>query len=120
MLSHDELKHAYNRMCASINTTDTTQVELFNDVLNACHEYAYIRSRWETFTIEQKIYNDDTRTNKHNMVIMSLDILVRYMKTRDYDTSWRALIGEDHIGKPRKDQGDFACYIAYHNGIKNR
>ena len=91
------------------------KMDCYNGILKAAFEYTSIRCKWELMDREEKIDNDNFRTGCHNSFIISLDVLSRLAAAEDVDSSWREDLGDD-----RKRIGDFACYIAYINGIANR
>jgi hypothetical protein len=85
--------------------------EFIADALN----YSQYRSKWGTYSNEQKADLDSSRTSAHNVFIQDCDILARLMNQMGLDTTWRTEIGDE-----RKRIGDFACWISAIIAIKAR
>ena len=91
------------------------KMDCYNGILKAAFEYTSIRCKWELMDREEKINEDNYRTACHDTFISSLNSLSGRAAAEGVDLSWREELGDD-----RKRIGDFACYIAYINGIANR
>ncbi|WP_334329119.1 hypothetical protein [Companilactobacillus sp. HBUAS59699] len=120
VLTFDESKRAHQLMHASLIVADDNAKELYSDFVDACVSYANIRAIWATSSSKVRYEIDEKRTANHNLVLSSLDALDRYLTKRNIDTNWRSIIGKQHSGQERKRQGDFACYIAYIQGLAAR
>lgn len=94
--------------------------ELFDDLIKKSVEYAQFRLSWSLATTNDKLSMDARRTEKHNQVLISIDVLERFLNHEKLDVSWRKNIGYKHTGEERKCQGDFACYLGYIETFKAR
>lgn len=99
---------------------DETFQELLDDLVAASIKYADIRARWYFIALPRPETEDKRRTRAHNDVLLSLNILERYMISQNWDVSWRDEVGRKETGNERKKQGDYACYIAYLYAINER
>ena len=88
---------------------------LKKDLFETAVEYAQIRANWTFYDEETRINKDNWRTNKHNSLIDSCNILSRDMLREGKDNSWRNEVTND-----RQLIGDFACFLHAILGIKNR
>lgn len=62
-----------------------------------------------------------SRTSCHNSVIIHFNMLARYLKKNGKAAVWRDELGyEEDDSYNRKAIGDFACYLAFVNGINAR
>lgn len=96
-------------------------IELYNELIEAAIKYAEIRAKWAIMDREQKIERDSYRTSLHNAFILQVNILARFLRKSGRPAIWRNELGneeEDRIY--RKVIGDFACYLAFVNGICSR
>lgn len=96
-------------------------IELYNELIESAIKYAVIRAKWAIMDREQKIENDSYRTSLHNAFILQINILARFLRKSGRPALWRNELGneeEDRIF--RKVIGDFACYLAFVNGICSR
>lgn len=97
---------------------DPDALELYEDLVKAAIRYAEIRAEWSMMAREKKLEKDFLRTSMHNSVIMHVNVLARHLKKVGKLALWRNELGneeEDLIF--RKVIGDFACYVAFINGI---
>lgn len=97
------------------NLQAADKMEFYNDFLSKAFKYAEIRSEWELLENEERAEKDAYRTALHNSFITSVNVLGRLCEAEGVDSSWRLRLSED-----RKVIGDFACFVAYMNGICNR
>lgn len=114
-ISFEESEEIYERILAEINFKNSDAKELYDDLINHVLQYAGIRSKWLTFTREERMDKDQGRTMKHNLVISSFNVLSRYLEKIGKDISWHSQLGNE-----RKRIGDFACYIAFIYGLNGR
>ena len=115
-MSFEESTDIYEKLMAELDFHDIDIKELWDELIENSLEYATIRSKWLTLpTSEERFEKDQARTMKHNLVIISFNVLSRYLEKIGKDTSWRSQLGED-----RKRIGDFVCYIAYILGLNAR
>lgn len=97
---------------------DQNSIEFYDELVESCIKYAKIRAEWGTMDREQKMEKDPARTSLHNDVVLQVNILARYLRQTGKLALWRDELGneeEDRIF--RKVIGDFACFIAFVNGI---
>ena len=102
-----------NNSIAMLHATD--KMDFYNDFLAKGFKYAHIRSEWELLENNERAEKDSYRTSVHNSFITSINILSRLCESEGIDNSWRIKLTDD-----RKIIGDFACFVAYINGICNR
>ena len=100
---------------------DTEALELYDELMKVATRYAAIRANWLLLSREEKSEQDSGRTSCHNSVITHFKMLARYLKQQGKAAAWRDELGyeEDDLYN-RKAVGDFACYLAFVNGINAR
>ncbi len=100
---------------------DTEALELYDELMKVATRYAAIRANWLLLSREEKSEQDSGRTSCHNSVITHFNMLARYLKQQGKAAAWRDKLGyeEDDLYN-RKAVGDFACYLAFVNGINAR
>ena len=104
-------------MIAEIGT-DVDALELYNELMKVTARYATIRANWLLLSREEKNEQDSGRTSCHNSVITHFNMLARYLKQQGKTAAWRDELGyEEDDPYNRKAIGDFACYLAFVNGI---
>ena len=100
---------------------DTGSLELYDELMKVATRYAAIRANWLLLSREEKSEQDSGRTSCHNSVITHFNMLVRYLKQQGKAAAWRDELGyEEDNPYNRKAIGDFACYLAFVNGINAR
>lgn len=100
---------------------DTEALELYDELMKVATRYAAIRANWLLLSREEKSEQDSGRTSCHNSVITHFNMLVRYLKQQGKAAAWRdELVYEEDNPYNRKAIGDFACYLAFVNGINAR
>lgn len=100
---------------------DSDALELYDDLIKVATRYAAIRANWLLMSREEKMEQDSGRTFCHNSVITHFNMLARYLKKQEKTAAWRDELGyEDDDSYNRKAIGDFACYLAFVNGINAR
>ena len=96
-------------------------LELYDELMKITTRYATIRANWLLLNREEKIEQDSGRTSCHNSVITHFNMLARYLKQQGKVAAWRDELGyEEDDPYNRKTIGDFACYLAFVNGINAR
>lgn len=119
-LTFEEMQLIHESIVNSIEN-DEDATELYGDLLAKVNEYANMRMGWVLFSQDEKRDSDPIRTSYHDAVIMHFNMLARYLKSKGYDTSWRDTLGyEKDSSYNRKRIGDFACYLAFVNGLNAR
>ena len=107
-----------HRLIAEEIGNDPDAVELYNELLEAAIEYATIRTKWATLSREEKMEKDPYRTSLHNDVILQINILARYLRQVGKPALWRDEMGDEEADPMcRKVIGDFACFLAFVNGL---
>ena len=100
---------------------DTEALELYDELIKIATRYATIRANWLLLSREKKSEQDSGRTSCHNSVIIHFNMLARYLKQQGNNAAWRDKLGyEEDDPYNRKAIGDFACYLAFVNGINAR
>ena len=104
-------------MIAEIGT-DVDALELYNELIKIATRYATFRANWPLLSRDEKNEQDSGRTSCHNSVIIHFNMLARYLKQQGKTAAWRDELGyEEDDPYNRKAIGDFACYLAFVNGI---
>ncbi len=124
-LSYEVAKEHFMLLKRTVNpklSSDEDLRDLYMDFLKACIEYAKMRAEWAIMDQEHRNDADSLRTGMHNRVIMSINILKRYMTAQGLSTEWIFFPDEvDIMEQPyRKIAGDFACYVSQILGIGAR
>ncbi len=119
-LSMDDFLEIHREMLLSIGNDDDA-LEFYDELMAASITYADIRARWSRMSRDEKRDIDETRTMKHDTVIVRINKLARYLHMTGRDIVWRDRLGytEEDPGKRRRI-GDFACYLAFVAGISAR
>lgn len=100
---------------------DTEALELYDELMKVATRYAAIRANWLLLSREEKSEQDSGRTSCHNSVIIHFNMLARYLKQQGKAAAWRDELGyEEDNPYNRKAIGDFACYLAFVDGINAR
>lgn len=110
-LTFDEMQKIHADMIADIGT-DEDALELYDELLRMAVKYASIRAKWNILSKQEKMDQDGGRTMCHDSLIVKVNKLSRYIGK---EPAWRKMLGED-----RKTIGDYACYIAFINGLSAR
>ena len=119
-LTVEEMRSIHEVMISEIGC-DSDALELYDELMMIAIRYASIRAGWPLLSREEKMEKDSRRTSCHNSVITHFNMLARYLKQQGKDAAWRERLGyeeEDRLN--RKTIGDFACYLAFVNGINAR
>ena len=98
--------------------TNKDALEMYDELLEVATRYAAIRANWPLLSRDEKNEQDSGRTSCHNSVITHFNMLARYLKQQGKTAAWRDELGyEEDDPYNRKAIGDFACYLAFVNGI---
>lgn len=114
-ITFEEATEIYEKLITSLDFNKVDTKELWNDLMENVVSYVSIRSGWLLLTREERTEKDKGRTRQHNSLIISLDMICRYLKKLGRDIGWRSQLGED-----RKRIGDFACYLVFIYGLNAR
>ena len=119
-ITFEKMQIFHAEMLAEIGA-DTEALELYDELMKVATRYAAIRANWLLLSREEKSEQDSGRTSCHNSVITHFNMLARYLKQQGKAAAWRDKLGyeEDDLYN-RKAVGDFACYLAFVNGINAR
>jgi hypothetical protein len=115
VLPVDTALNAFFQIETAVKCNDPDFMMIFEEFIADALKYSQFRSKWMTYTHEQKAEYDLSRTSAHNAFIQDCDILARLMNQMSLDVSWRTEIGEE-----RKRIGDFACWLAAIIAIRER
>lgn len=119
-LSMEEMASLHREMAEEIGS-DRDALDLYADLTAACVKYLEYRSNWVLWSREEKIEKDPVRTSRHNMVILSMNQLARYLRLQGKAAAWRDVLGEEAENRDyRKRAGDFACYLAFVESLHAR
>ena len=115
-----KMQTIHKEMIAEIGT-GVDALELYDELIKIATRYATIRANWLLLSREEKNEQDSGRTSCHNSVIIHFNMLARYLKQQGRTAAWRdELCYEEDDPYNRKAIGDFACYLAFVNGINAR
>ena len=119
-ITFEKMQMIHAEMLAEIGA-DVDAMELYDELMKVATRYAAIRANWLLLSREKKSEQDSGRTSCHNSVIIHFNMLARYLKQQGKTAAWRDKLGyeEDDLYN-RKAIGDFACYLAFVNGINAR
>ena len=116
----EKMQMIHAEMLAEIGA-NAEAIELYGELIKIATRYASIRANWILLSREEKIEQDSGRTSCHNSVIIYLNMLACYLKQQGETAVWRDRLGyEEDDPYNRKAIGDFACYLAFVNGINAR
>lgn len=119
-LTLEEMQELHEQLLSEIGT-DPDALELYEDLVIASTEYAEVRANWLLWDLATKRNRDPGRTARHNTVIVACNMAARYLKSKGYEAAWRDVLGyEEEDRYYRKRIGDFACYLAFINGLNAR
>lgn len=107
-LGFESCSEYYGSLLEALDKTDKEAVSYWKDFVSASVDYAQARGEWLLLNREEKQAKDEMRTVKHNKVIYTLKIYVKYAQIQGQDLSWF----EEMEGN-RKQIGDLACYVSY-------
>ncbi len=114
-LKFEDAVRLFETIWASVDARDADGKELLDDFARSAVDYAAIRAEWLLLSPERKAETDPQRTRRHDAVIVSVNVLARYLSSVGRDASWR-----EELGDNRKRIGDFACYAAALLGLGAR
>lgn len=118
-LSFEKALSIYRQIFDAADLSDADFTMLWGEVISYASEYVQCRNYWAILNKAEKLSKDAARTQKHNVFMSSLEVLVRYMEKMNWDTSWKDALYEDgHIS--RKTLGDFAGYLLLFGALSNR
>ena len=114
-LSAETCERAYEMLLEPEYSQDETYMHMLNAFVESCIRYASYRISWNLYSYAQKTEIDPERTRHHNQVIADAKSLYNYMENTGMNSFWF-----DRISENRKTIGDFACYVAYVQGVNAR
>lgn len=119
-LSFEDMQFLHEQILSELDE-DVDARELFGELLRVSVRYAAIRAEWPLLSREEKADRDSNRTSCHDSVIIHVNMLARYLKKQEKPVIWRDRLGyEENDSDNRKVIGDFACYLAFVNGLNAR
>ena len=119
-ITFEKMQTIHAEMLAEIGA-DVEALELYDELMKVATRYAIIRANWLLLSREEKNEQDSGRTSCHNSVITHFNMLARYLKQQGKAAAGRDDRGYDEDNPyNRKAIGDFACYLAFVNGINAR
>lgn len=107
-LTFSEMQKIHADMVAEIGT-DEDALELYDELVGMAVKYSGIREKWLGMERQKRMEQDEKRTLTHDSLIVKVNQLWRFIGK---ESAWRETLGED-----RKRIGDFACYLAFINGL---
>lgn len=119
-LSLAQMQKIHESILSDIHN-DEEAIELYEDFVKQAIKYAQIRANWNNLSREQKLEQDSSRTSCHDVTIISLNVLTRWLKKQNKTCKWRDELGYEEEDKYcRKTIGDFACYVSFIQAINSR
>ena len=119
-LTLEKMQDIHNKMISDIGT-DADAIEIYGELVDTATKYAAIRTEWLLLNREEKAERDSKRTSCHDSIIIKFNMLARYVRMKGKDATWRDCLGyEEDNPYNRKRMGDFACYLAFVNGLNAR
>ena len=116
-ITFEKMQMIHAEMLAEIGA-GMEALELYDELIKVATRYAAIRANWLLLSREEKNEQDSGRTSCHNSVITHFNMMARYLKQQGKAAAWRDELGyEEDNPYNRKAIGDFACYLAFVNGI---
>ena len=110
----DKMLAIYRNMMDELDDKDEEAYVFYRDILQASLDYARLRSRWNLMGQKERLESDPERTRKHNRVILSINMLARYLVQRGKKAAWRQALGDENRVPPvRKATGDSACFLVF-------
>ena len=110
-ITFEKMQTIHTEMLAEIGA-DVEALELYNELMKVAARYATIRANWLLLSREEKNEQDSG---------IHFNMLARYLKKNGKAAVWRDELGyEEDDPYNRKAIGDFACYLAFVNGINAR
>ena len=110
-LTFDDMQRIHATMVSDIGT-DADALELYNELLDMAVKYASIRMSWLSLPKQSKLDDSEKRTICHDSLLIKVRKLSRCVGK---EHEWNEMLRED-----RKRIGDFACYLAFLNGLHAR
>lgn len=119
-MTFDEMDNVHCQMLKEIGTDDIA-VELYDDLFAQAKKYHAYRSNWSTWSREEKMNQDPSRTACHDSLIVKFNALSRYLRLNGKTADWRDTLGDEKENPyVRKRIGDFACYLILIDSIHAR
>ncbi len=118
-LTFAEMAILHKKMVFEIGT-DKEALVFYQELYEAAVKYMESRSNWLRFSREEKMENDKIRTSRHDMFIVKLNQLYRYLLMTGRKAVWRKELGEEQDPESRKRIGDFACYLVFIESLNAR
>lgn len=119
-ISFEEMQFLHEQILDELGS-DLDAQELYREFLKVSIRYGVIRAEWPMLSMDEKVERDSDRTSCHDSVIIHMNMLARYLKKQEKAVVWRDRLGyEENDPDNRKVIGDFACYLAFVNGLNAR
>ena len=121
-LTLEQMQEIHKKLCAGLFILKDNEIceELFQDVLVSAKSYMaeYRAPWWSEWDKENRRNRDMSRTEAHDHLIRSFNILARYMENQKISIEWRNMLGDEE--EHRKRIGDFGCYLVFINCLNAR
>lgn len=118
-LTFDEMEQLHKMISTEIGT-DPDAREIYLELIGKATDYACIRARWPLLSKTEKMEQNPGRTACHDSLIVKVNMLSRYLRLQEKEAAWRDILGDEADPYNRKRIGDFACYLAFINGLNAR
>ena len=119
-LTVEQMESIHRQMLEELGD-DVEANEIYDELVEKATKYASFRAEWCLWSREMRMERDDSRTSCHNSLIVSFNMLSRYLRMNGKKAAWRDELGYEEDDKyNRKAIGDFACYVVFVNSINAR
>ncbi|WP_247912883.1 hypothetical protein [Streptococcus sp. oral taxon 431] len=115
VISFEEARMIYDSLINSSNIHDPEFQVYWKELVEYSAQYAEMRGKWLTLTIEEQNSLDPSRSIIHDRIIHNLQAIRGLAQIEGKDVSWFDKFYDD-----RKRMGDFANYINYIYAVSSR
>ena len=123
-LSLEDANQIFQEFYDSLDFSEEIFRELYKELVSNAIRYAAIRAMWSGLDREEKIKNDDSRTNAHNKLVNAVENLSGYQKRNGQNYYWFEVLGQgvepEEANTKRKRIGDWGCFIALFVSLNQR
>lgn len=113
-LSFEQCREVHDKILPALGRDEELD-EIWANFVNYAIDYSQVRAKWYLISQEERQTTDQSRTDKHNRVIVHLKMIATFLDNEGFDRSWF-----DAIADNRKQIGDFANYISYIYALNGR
>jgi hypothetical protein len=93
--------------------SDSSEVELYMDVMTKAVAYAQIRVEWTLSDEQTQAKNRERRHAVHDEMIKAVELLALRMSEAEEPTAWF-----ENLQNDRQESAEFACWVHYHLSLE--